>query len=330
MVLGNEKGAPILVYFDYASKVFVPLCTKADCSHLSGDMGCTANLLARSLKGVCEYQGQLWYLKTKTEGRQSMNDPLYTTLCRADLTGENEEELYTWEINVSEGSVLYDGYFYCVDTQNYYDENLQLMGFKERLLRIDLENVDMAAIEEKEETQQRLYRILGFREGKLYYQCYPGKNYPEGVVMTYDCKNQEKEAFPLAEGELRIAALEEDYLTYSILDREQTVMYIVDLEDKEEVMSLPIDFYASYDILDGEVWVGQYRQKYEIYNLETKEYREIAERNDLTRGFSTGDGYVGQVIDGNDYVTEYAYISKEDFEKGGAPTIITKDEYPIW
>lgn len=322
---------PILVYFDYAEKTFIPFCTKADCGHEPGNMDCTANLLAPNLAGICEYQGKLWYLKAITEGRERMSDPAYTALYRADLTGENEEELYRWEMETPFFGVLYDGYLYCVDNRGCYDENLQFVGYTESLIRINLENGDADEIEEKEETQQSLYRILDFREGKLYYQCYSGEKYPDGAVMVYDGKSREKKAFPLAEGDLRVAEVQEDYLAYSVMDREQTVMHIADLESGEEVMSLPIDFYASYNIFGEEVWIYQYRKESEIYNIKTGEYRkEPAGRTDFVKHFSTGDGYIGQIVDENDYCTEYAYISEEDYKNNGEPTILTKDMYPIW
>lgn len=328
MVMGQFDK--ILVYFDYAGKKFIPLCAKADCSHTPGDMTCTANLLAQNLCGICEYQGNLWYLKEVTEGREYVSDPASVTLCRADLTGEKEEELYTWEMEILGTSVVYDGYFYCVDTKECFDESFQFIGFTERLIRIDLKSGDIMEIEEKEEAQLRLFNILGCEKGKLYYQCYSSAKHPDGAVMVYDCDSQDKEIFPLDEGELRIADLDEGYLTYSIINHEQTIMYIVDLESKEDIMSLPIDVYDSYSISGEEVWIGQYHQEQKIYNFKTGEYRELAGRSDFDRGFSTGDGYVGRMVDENGYLTEYTYISKEDYESGKEPTIITKDEYPIW
>ncbi|MCI8513759.1 MAG: hypothetical protein HFI93_03890 [Lachnospiraceae bacterium] len=330
MTLGKENL--VVVYFDYDTQAFAPVCTKADCSHVPGDMKCTANLIARNLSTICVYQNRLWYLKEKT-GREKLSDPQSTLLCRADITGENEEILYTWEMSIFPGSVLYENCFYGVDIQDRYDENYQLAGFMSRLVSVDLESGEITEIEETEQTEIYPYYILGFYEGKIYYQYHPCEKYLNGAILAYDCKTREKEELSLAEGYLGSSKLKKNYLAYVMSDAGQTILYVIDLTEGKEI-SIPIAADISWRLFEEEILLIQDRRQYGRYHLETGKYDTVVGTDNFASSFSvafsTGVGYVGRIVDENDFLTEYAYISKEDFDRADEPTVLTKDEYPIW
>lgn len=334
MELGGGNGQPALVYFDYAEKTFVPICARADCTHEPGDMNCPANILAENLCGYCVYQGQLWYLKESFEGRLHLSDPVTIMLCRADLTGENAEVLYTWQMKPDYASVLYDGYFYVIDAPYIYDENSQFIGYESQMIRVDLETGEITEIEAKEETQESLYHILGAWEGKLYYRYYSEDRYPGGAVICYDCETQEKERFPLREGDLFSVFLEENYLIYEVVEegQEETV-YVVDLADEEEVAGIPNEFNMAVSFYGDEILFQDLLHGYARYDLKTGEYQPEVQGAEFVKkfqvSFSTGDGYVGHVANDEGYFNDYAYISREDFDRGGTPTPLTKNGRPI-
>lgn len=333
MMLGESES--ILVYFDYTGKTFVPICTRADCAHEPGDKNCPAGLLAENLVGICVYQGQLWYLKESFEGRQNLSDPVVVMLCRADLTGENAEELYTWQMTPNLfGSVLYNGCYYVIDQPDIYDESGQYVGLESRIIRVDLESGAITEIEEKEEAQKTLYYIMGFREGNLYYNYYPGDRYPNGAVVRYDCETGEKEALSLREGDLHCAFLDGNYLLYMMEEEGQGEMVcVMDLTSGEEIARIPNEQDMGASLYGDEILFSDLRYGYARYDLKTGEYqpeiRDAEFANLFQAVFWTGDGYVGRCANEEGFFNEYAYISREDFDRGGRPTPLTKDGWPI-
>lgn len=332
ITLQSTSGDSQVVCFDYESKSFVPLCTKADCSHTPGDRGCTANLLAQNLSQICVYDGKLWYLKMKAGDSLQETE---TVLCCADITGENEEEMYTIEgdIYLIWCSVLYDNSFYGVNHQMVIDEKGLFDGYKERMIRLDLANGEMTEIEGIQHVQSANYYIFGYRDEKIYYRYYPCDEYPEGAIVTYHCETQEKEILSLREGMLENPSMNENYLVYAIMEENENIWYVIDLEKEEEIGFVADKFKRGCSIYDDEILFYSLEQGYSRYQIKTGEYQEKIQNNEFAKQFdafySVKDGYLGRIIE-DGYETEYAYISKKDFDKGGTPTILTKNGMPIW
>lgn len=326
--LGN-KGQK-MTYFDYETHTLVPLCTKADCNHELENEGCIANLLAENLAYICIYQDKLWYLKLKLGESLGNVD---TVLYRSDITGENEEKIYTLIGNTfpTKCNVLYDGYFYGLNTKDLYDEKGVFIGYTERLVRLDLVTGDIVEIEEEEQVDSYSYYIIGFQEGKLYYQYFPGKKYPNGAVMVYDCDSGEKMLFPIKAGMLGRADISNDYIMYALTNENEKKVYLVDLATQKESIAISVDDDAGYYLFKDEILIADVNKGYSRYNIETGEYQTGIRDEKFAEYFiieySTGDGYLGS-ISRDGYSVSYGYISREDFDKGGMPIILMEEDIP--
>lgn len=316
----------MMAYFDFASKMLVPLCTKTECDHepnISEKDYCTAVLLAKDCSAkMCVYGGYLWYLK--------WIDFETAAIYRADLSGENAQEMFVVDVGISEAHrvVLYDNYMYIVDKKPVYNKIGAWVGDTERVVKISLEDGTVTEITQAKETQMPLYYVLDVCDGKLYF-----RDNENDKLFFYDCASGEIGEYPLNAKSLNMMEVRKGYLVYTSLDSAENFTEIIRLRDGKVLQRVNISDLSSYRIYDNEILLFHDEKGYYRYTFDTDEF-ELVGNEELLRKFwtfcPTGDGYLGEIYVG-EYQREYAYMDREAFNRGEySYKALTEDRKPIW
>ena len=219
-----------------------------------------------------------------------------------------------------------------VEEKRHYDEKGIFDGYLNRLLCADLDSGEIVEIEDETYTKTKEYDLIGFRDGQIYYQYRAGDKYPDGALICLDCDTKEKETLVLEKGRLGSAQMNETYLMYTLKMEDDWKVIVVDLESGEEIAN----FVIGEDMLPGlyknEILMSSMVEGYSRYDLETGKAEKLGDGAYYAYFWAqhaTGSGYLGQISEDGVY-TEYAYISKEDFDQGREAKILTKNGWPIW
>ena len=320
MEIGNETS--MMVFFDSETKTLVPLCSKPDCNH--ANESCTAILLADEAVRMCVYDGKLWYING--------NEFNELTVWRADTTGENAEKMFALEGMIGQGNiVLYDGFLY-IRTEKLCMNDLKLIeGKEEGIYRVNMENGEITETGEKQRVDRLTRLILGYFDQKIYLQfTAQSEAYPEGAVIAYDCETGEMSRVALRECEMVSAGMNSGCLVYSGYGEETSFTAVVDLKTGEELEYVPSEFTGNVTMMGKEAILGidgeEYCFDFEERTLEKLENEDM--RSKFSPFWSDADGYLGYLIE-RDYLTEVAYISKDDYQKGKEPVTLTRNGLPI-
>lgn len=312
------NGGDKYLYYDEATGILTPLCSRADCDHTVAE-DCTARLLMEQSTGIIGYyDGYLWFF-WEHEGEM--------TLRRANVDGTGQKDLFQVDIGLSGVECwIYQGVLYLLDTRIDLTED-SLVKRTDRIVAIDLSTGEE---EEIFEGTEELLRLRGMEGGRLYYQLWYSEDDKEsdqkmGVLYCYDCDTGETAEVLRQEG-MDYAAVEEDYLVYGISEETQMNYYILDLETGEEIASFVdrqkgVVAFPSADQFLVKSGNGEFyrfdaaeRKVSHIENPEAENYHYVR---------SVEGGYLVQLIDEDHYITDqYAFLSDESLQNGGGAELL--------
>lgn len=311
----------IVTFFDDKMEEFLPLCTKADCSHEPLDLGCTAALLGETCCGKLGiYHDKLWYWKYVDLDR--------SILCCADLSGENEEELFEVDVFATGNGpdVFYGGYLYKIDAKNKFDNMGMFAGFEERIVRIDLETGKLMEIKKAEEVKIAEYRCLGAYGGKIFYQRNDIED-NEFQILTYDCENEKFEEYPI-EGTLGNGELAGHYFAYRYEKDGEIRLKVLDLKREKEIGDFQIHADGAWLLFEDEVLAFSAKNGCKRFDIAIQEITQLDVEN-VSIICETNYGYILGLSSDGITMDEYGYLSKEDFQNGEEPKILTEGGIPI-
>ena len=330
MELSNTDGAECLVYFDYATKLLVPFCTKADCSHNVTNTEaktCTAAILGVDCSSYCGiYGGKLWYLKVL--------DLEHTAVYCADVTGENAQEMFVIDFFPFMGDIiLYDNTMYATCKRIIENEYGVLTGDAESLVAISLEDGSKTVLLPETENIGPSYYTIGFYDGKVYYRYFPCMEFPKGRVCYYDCKTGETGVVPLADVTIDLGDMYERYIVYKGEEKGKNFVEVFDLKQEKVVEKIKFNNEVStIRVYRDEVMLIVENEGYYQYTFSDGELKHIGDM-DLTKEYwafwSTEDGYLVKTNE-DDMISEIGYISREEYENAGMPKLLTENQMPIW
>ena len=330
MELSNTDGAECLVYFDYATKLLVPFCTKADCSHNVTNTEaktCTAAILSVDCSSYCGiYGGKLWYLKVL--------DLEHTGVYCADVTGENAQEMFVIEFFSNMGDIiLYDNTMYATCRRTIENEYGVLTGDAESLVAISLEDGSKTVLLPETENIEPSYYTIGFYNDKVYYRYFPCKEFPKGGVCYYDCTTGEIGVVPLPDIIIDLADMYGQHVVYRREENGKYFLEVYDLKQNKVVDSVKVNHkISSMRVYDDELLFIVEEDGYYRYDFATNKAEKIGDEHlpdQYWPFWPTGEGYLVKMMEKH-MSTEFGYITREAFENGGEPIVLTEDEMPIW
>lgn len=312
----------LVAYFDCETKVLVPLCTKADCTHSieeRGEASCTAVLLGYEAMKLGIYEGKLWYLNG--------NEYNVLEIWQADITGENAKKMYTLEGHAPSGTFIYDGHMY-LHTRKFLVNELGMMeGLEESIFRVNLENGEFFALEEPKHLDIPTFELVGLSDGVLYvYHYEQSEEYPGGALVMYDCETGEKSVFAKNPGKYAYWGMNQNFIVSTSLIDDEGVISIIDLATGKKVDQLIFDKKRQFIIFEEEILIPV-DDNYCRYTFADRNF-EVLNTKALFGKFypkiSTGDGYLGDLAD-KEVCYGCGYIDKESFDQGGKPVELYRD-----
>lgn len=305
------NGGDKYLYYDKNLNVLTPLCTRADCNHMSAE-ACPAILLMNQSTGVVGYyEGFLWFF---------YEDEGVVTLSRANVDGTDKKDMFQINVGVSAAAecCIYNGSIYMVDEKLDFIKGSELGGITNRIVAIDLESGEVKEI--TEETEEIL-QFMGMDDNRLYYGVYgKQKDNSKGYIYCYDCDTEEKTEVCLQKGILNYARVGKGYLAYQILEGEKCKLYIINPEtgeerafvDEKQESTLEMAFQDRFlvEFATGKCYLFDAVRGTETYftNPEVKDYNFV---------WSVEGGYLVRLIE-DEYITdEYAFLSNEALLQGG-------------
>lgn len=309
----NTKRMYVL---DYETKELIPLCSRPDCDHATGEKGYNENCIASLLYweasfGAVKYGDKLWYLRGE-------DDQETMSICSSDLNGENRISHGQIRAGIAAtGSVIYrNGQVYLSSYFWEWSELQEFLGLQSKISAYSLEDRKETVIEPMVEGEAPVYEILGADDTSLYYKSQEKEN---GLrIWKYDFDSGEKEEVSLeTEGEVTACQMGTGGLAYS--SGESGFFYSFQTGESVRMREAqePI---LGYTVLDGEVYFYEGNAGWFRYDIADKELTKIRE-GDLDDGFmlvsSFDDSYL--ILSNQDGL---CWIEKDMFVKGGKMNIL--------
>ncbi|MDI9242074.1 DUF5050 domain-containing protein [Fusibacillus kribbianus] len=153
-------SAGIVMFYDYETDTYVPLCSKPNCRHRTTE--CSAVSLAAHTDKIGYHRNKIYYFY----GGNRNQSQLYS----ADVDGTNVKKEGEYQHSVHWGKLVFlDGKLYLTTSDDQFNENYQFEGVRSQLISIDLETGEETALTDEILDVQPLFRIVGAYGGCLYY-----------------------------------------------------------------------------------------------------------------------------------------------------------------
>ena len=264
------RGKDIAEYYEYETGIYVPLCTKANCLHITNE--CMAVYLNKALS-LGKLRDKWYYL---------MNDGWKYSFYCADLDGGNEKKIGTIDHGISGNDLYYKNSCIYESTRHVYDEETKdLKYFVSALYRYNFD-------ERKEEiliseTMNIGYELYGRYKNQLVYvekdnqkRCY--------TVKLLDLETGEDKNLLKNTEDFYLGDLNEQYFVYMVKMEGNKGYKIIELNSfVDDDISGIYQRFANYITelqTNFEKLNASQRKEIELYNQELGVNEEKTKSND--------------------------------------------------
>ena len=342
-------GDGLMMIFDEGLQEMIPVCTVPGCSHApyryvdNPDPDCPAAILYKeSDNGNVGYSGDyLWYVRREGTGESGAVGSVRIT----DRAGNSARTIATipFEFLAGDGFLLTDRHMYLFSAETIWEENLENRTCL-RLIAVDLESEEVQIIKEIPNAFPLSWKFLGFSDSALYYVHEADPIDPELAVYRWDSLTETEEKLDWVHDGMSSFVQQDDRIYFETETEEGYSLDYYDLSEKTEVnvlsgwnnrfayqvFSTGIQFS---EITGAAYWLEEGTEPKLLREDPSHEWSILGETENgyllLQRKEEEG-GY--EKLDGETVASiqeELAFVSKDGYQNGEEPIILTNNLRPL-